>query len=144
MRNLLLILLTLSLLSIAGGTVARGQVVAAFKADIPFGFTVGNTRLPAGGYTIRRHLPGLMEIRAAEGNRVVLFSTRDTKAAKTPEQAELIFNRLGDRYFLSRLFNTGNGIGAELQKSHAERRLKKEMEAIEVTVRARNDVNAKH
>jgi hypothetical protein len=144
MRNLLLILLTLSLLTIAGGTVARAQVVAAFKADIPFGFTVGNTRLPAGSYTIRRHLPSLMEIREAEGNRVVLFSTIDTDAAKTPKQPELIFNQLGDRYFLSKLFNAGNSIGAELQKSHAERSLKKEMEAIEVTVRARNDVNARH
>jgi hypothetical protein len=146
MKNLVLILLTLSLLAIAGGTVARAQVIAAFKADIPFGFTVRNIRLPAGSYTIKRLnlRPDLMEIRDAEGNNVVFFSTIDTHAAKASEQPELIFNRLGEQYFLSRLFDGGNSTGAELLKSRAEKRLKREIAAIEVTVPARSEMNAKH
>lgn len=146
MKHLLLMLMTLSLLAIAGGTVARAQVITGFKADIPFGFTVRNISLPAGSYTIRRlnSRPDLMEILDAEGNGMVLFSTIEARAAKAPEQSELIFNRVGERYFLTKLFTGGDSIGAELLTSSAEKTLKKEIAAIEVTAPARNHVNAKH
>lgn len=45
---------------------------------------------------------------------------------KRPDQTELIFDRVGDQYFLTEMFEAGNSIGVELPKSRAERKLEKE------------------
>lgn len=133
MRNLLLLVATSSLLAIAG-TPARAQVADVIVADIPFGFTVRNTTLSAGRYTINRlgSQPGVMVVRDADGHGMVVFLTGAVQARKEPNVNELIFDRAGDQYFLSEIFEEGNRDGVELQKSRAERRLEKEGVTIEV------------
>jgi hypothetical protein len=134
MRNALLLVVTLSLIAIAGRAPAHAQVIYALDADIPFSFTVRNMTLPAGDYTIRRVNmadPNLMEIQSGDGHSSLLFIVNDVVTGKAPNRPELIFDRVGDRYFLSEIFEVGSSRGVELRKSRAERNLEKEGKEIQ-------------
>ena len=128
-RNMGKLFLTLCLLVIGGGVVANAQVDAVPQIDVnvPFAFAVGDTKLPAGRYEIRTpdsDSPNVLEIRDAQGTSV-LFDTesaekrRDEIANKT----ELIFEKVGDQYFLSQIWVAGFSSGNELPKSRMEKRL---------------------
>jgi hypothetical protein len=150
MRNLFFIVLTLALLVIAGGTSASAQVVDTVEADIPFDFTVGRQVLPAGHYTIKRlddTRPGVMTIRGSDSRKTRIFLTGDAQIAKEPRHTELIFDRFGDQYFLSKIFEVGSNYGVELRKSRAERKLETEgamLERQSVAVPAQVSINAKN
>jgi len=148
MKKVLLIVVAAFSFAIAGGTLARAQVVDSIVADVPFGFTVRNTTLPAGEYVIRRldsTDPGVMEITSADGAEKMVFLVGSAEADKQPDQTKLIFDRVGDRYFLSEMFEAGNNSGVELRKSRAERRLEKEgamTQLRSVAIPAHSGVNA--
>jgi hypothetical protein len=129
-NNLGKLFLTLCLLTVAGGVVANAHVDSdsRIQANIPFVFTVGDTTLPAGKYEIRTlddASSDVLILRSADGDTSVIFVTENTRrrdnqpAAKT----ELVFNKVGDNYFLSQIWVTGNASGSELPKSRMERRL---------------------
>jgi hypothetical protein len=144
MKTLLMIVLTLSMVAIGRATRVRAQVVDTIVADVPFGFTIRDHVLPSGSYTIRRldSQPGAMEIRDADGQRVLLFLTASAQSTKEPDRTELIFDRFGDQYFLSEIFEEANVYGVVLPKSRAERSLEKEVAVIRVSLPARNGMNA--
>src|SRR5947199_9620525 len=98
MKKLLMVVLAVSLFAIEGAIRAHAQVVDTIVADVPFGFIIRDHTLPAGSYTIRRvdSQPGIMEIRDADGERVLMFLTGSAQAAKGPEKTELVFDRFGD------------------------------------------------
>jgi hypothetical protein len=149
MKNLLMMVVAISFLAIAGGAPVRAQVVDTIVADVPFDFTVRDSTLPAGKYSIKRTYsadPGVMQIRNADGDEVVLFVVGTAQAAKEPDQTRLIFDRVGDRYFLSEIFEEGNITGVELPKSRAERDLVKEgaiTQLHSVAVPAQTGINAR-
>ncbi len=97
------------------------------RADIPFDFMAGNETLPAGTYTVThpdgQH--GVLLIRSwEEGAAFVL--TNALEANGTQDETKLIFNRYGDRYFLTQLWTGGEIGGHELPKSRMERELARE------------------
>ena len=148
MKKLSLVVMTLSLLMIAGATTIKAQVSDLIVADIPFDFTVGKTTLPAGKYAIKSlgaTLEGTLEIRGEDNNRAVFFLAESAQAKEDPKHTELIFDRVGDQYFLTRIFEQGDKYGAGVEKSRAEKRLEKEGAVIEVrtvTVPDQNSTNA--
>lgn len=94
------------------------------EANVPYTFVVGRTTLPAGKYIIRMpdsSEPNVLEIRAANGHTAVAFETEDTN--QTPNKDELVFNKVGDNYFLSQVWITGSASGNQLVKSKMEKRL---------------------
>lgn len=130
MKKMLLLVVASSFLAIAGGSRAQAQVAeTVVVADIPFGFMVRDTTLPAGQYTIKRLdsvNPNAMEIRSADGVERLVFLVGSAEAVTPPDQTKLVFDRVGDQYFLSEIFEVGDRSGVELKKSRAERRLEKE------------------
>jgi hypothetical protein len=150
MRRVLLRVLTLSLFVAVAWSSAHAQVTDTIVADIPFDFTVRDTTLPAGHYTLSRtdpSKPGIMVIRAADGHGKMLFVVESAQVNKEPKKTELIFDRVEDQYFLSEIFEEGNNLGVELAKSHAERRLEEEGAMIEVhsvMVPGQTVLNARH
>jgi hypothetical protein len=130
MKNLGKLLLTLCLLVVGGGVVANAQIdsVPQIEANVPFAFTVGDTRLPAGRYSIRTLddlAPSVLEISSVDGHTSVAFdtenaTTRSDQAAKT---TELVFDKVGDRYFLSQVWVSGSASGSELAKSRLQKKL---------------------
>lgn len=100
---------------------------AAIKANIPHSFVVNNTTLPPGTYTIKvaddyGNL-NVLEIRSANGKMNVLFDTEPINLSRETRQSELVFDKIGDSYFLTRVFLKGGESGNELVKSKQQRRL---------------------
>jgi hypothetical protein len=105
---------------------AQAQIVGNLEADIPFQFHVGNTKLPAGKYTIHvldnANLT-VMEISSADGSSSALFEVRDVETKPAPGKSELVFNKYGHRYFLEKLFEESDPSGSEVVKTGYEKRI---------------------
>lgn len=121
-------LLILCLLAGIGGSTVKAQIDSdtTVDADIPHAFVVRETTLPAGRYTIKvlddTNLNRL-EIRSATGHRAVVFETVDVQADKTPRQSELVFDKIGDQYFLSQIWLSTSNSGAQVVKSKLQQNL---------------------
>src|SRR5258705_9811998 len=99
--------------------------------NIPFDFAVGQTKLPAGNYTLSRiALPSSYDriaIQSADGRgdtRTVM--TGPNRTSEVQKQSSLVFNRYGDQYFLSQVWMAGSDTGHDLFQSRNERNLAKE------------------
>jgi hypothetical protein len=105
----------------------RAQITGNLEVDVPFQFYVGNAKLPPGKYIIRPMEDSdltVMEISSADSLISALFDVEDVQANSSPAKSELIFNKYGDRYFLSKLFDEGNPDGSKvLPKSRYEKRM---------------------
>jgi len=130
MRNLGKLLLTLCLLMVGGGVVATAQVdtISQIQANVPFAFAVGDTKLPAGKYEIKTlddNSSNVLELRSADGHTSVVFDTQDalTRGEQIPSKTELVFNKVGDQYFLYQIWVAGSAAGNEVPKSRMEKRL---------------------
>jgi hypothetical protein len=126
-RNAGKFFLILSLLIAGGQGIASAQIGdTTIEANITHDFIVGTTTLPAGKYEIRVLSdtdPNTFEIRSANGHAVALFETRSAQANRTPRKTELVFNKLGDSYFLSQIWLEGSDLGNELEKTKEEKKL---------------------
>jgi hypothetical protein len=129
-KNLGKLCLTLCLL-VVGGVVANAQVdsVPQIEANINFAFMVGDTKLPAGKYMIRTtddESPNVLELSSVDKpSTSVIFDTENaqTRDGQIPNKTELVFDKVGDQYFLSQIWVAGTSTGNELTKSRVEKRL---------------------
>jgi hypothetical protein len=129
-RNTGKLFLMLCLLVVGGGVVAHAQVntVPQIESDIPFSFAVGDTKLPAGIYEIRtpdNGSPNLLEIRNVKTHKSVLFNTENAQTGddQVTHKTELVFDKVGEQYFLYQVWVAGSDSGSELPKSKMEKRL---------------------
>ena len=80
-----------------GNASAQNQV----KVNVPFSFTVGNSTLPAGSYTIKSDFGSRDLVRLTNWG-----AKADSMALGTPEPGDpkntnkLVFHRVGDQYFV--------------------------------------------
>jgi hypothetical protein len=122
-KNIQSVVATLSIvvgLSIAGFA-ALGYSV---KANIPFDFMVGNKMFPAGEYTVSRGTStGTLLIRNYEAKKAANFIVQSA-TGKVESKAKLVFNRYGEDYFLSQIWD-GSSDGNQVPKSKAERKAAK-------------------
>ena len=84
-----------SLASFSAATAQQPEM----RAKIPFDFTVGNTWLPAGEYTITSPLQGEVRLQNARNASTVTVVSRHSNHYSVSVN-ELVFLRYGDRYFL--------------------------------------------
>jgi hypothetical protein len=113
-------LTALALFSIAG-FVSIGQAMAqdhAVQATIPFEFTAGTKALPAGTYTIATGRDNMIVITTYGQPAVVTTVSRDARESRQPE---LLFDKYGDRYFLSEIRCQSAGMSLELPPSKLEK-----------------------
>ena len=103
MKTLKTIILGVGAVALLGASGLYAQTKAT--ATIPFEFTVQNTTLPAGDYTISPASAShdLMTIRNVENRKAVLVlapsGVSEYKGA--PDRNVVLFHRIGDRYFLA-------------------------------------------
>jgi len=107
---------------------AHAQIVggAGLEVNVPFQFHVGSAKLPAGKYTIRLLDDSdltVMEISSADGSTSALFQVQAADTNSTPAKSELIFNKYGNRYFLSKVAEEGSSSGSEVFESRYEKRV---------------------
>ncbi len=95
-------------------------------ANIPFGFTVMNKSFPAGSYVLSNANdanPSTVELRSQDGKRHVLFTTEEATPRTEPAKPELVFDKVGDTYFLREVVSVDDAEGGQLTKSHEESRM---------------------
>ena len=89
-------LLAIASLAACGSAVAQQSTI---KANIPFDFTVGNTWMPAGEYTISSPLQHIVQLRSADNARTAeIVSSQGYNESRSG--SKLVFDKYGDQYFL--------------------------------------------
>ena len=137
MKNLRSILFALTVLLLA--TAAQAQTTNV-KANVPFDFVVGDHTYPAGEYTVKSISQSSSAIRidnADESEKGMILSNACQKA-QAARQTTLVFQRLGDNYFLYQVWTEGNSLGREFRMSKAEVKIAKNYSKHELVIVAAN------
>src|ERR1039458_9020391 len=94
----------IGLLTIASLATCTGAIAQQLKANIPFGFTVGNTWMPAGEYTISSPLRQVVQVRSADLAKIATIVS--SQSYDEPSSvSKLVFDKYGDQYFLRRVLS---------------------------------------
>ena len=137
MKNVRSILFALTVLLLA--TAAQAQTTNV-KASIPFDFVAGDHAYSAGEYTVKSMSQGSAAIRidnADESEKGVTLSNSCSKV-QPAGGTTLVFQRLGDNYFLYQVWTAGNSLGREFPMSKAEVQLAKNNSKPELVIVAAN------
>ena len=120
-RNVIGALMTLIVASSIAVPVVHAQSTI-LTANVPFAFNIGDKQLPAGAYAVR------------EMDRATLIQSRDGKnsalgiyAYAGPSKADetkLVFNKVGDYYFLAQIWTSARGQGLAVPESKLEKELR--------------------
>jgi len=107
----------------AMATTRVAQAQNAMAVNVPFDFVAGGKTLPAGEYTVRASGAGntLILIDRQDASVSALIITHAVVSLDTQTESKLIFNRYGDRYFLSQVWSEGNSQGRQLLKTAREK-----------------------
>jgi hypothetical protein len=113
----------MALTAMASTRVAQAQELLA--VNIPFDFVAGNTQLPAGEYTVRDSAPthAIILISRKDSATSAFLVTNAAVSAEPQSESKLVFNRYGERYFLSQVWTEGNSQGRQLLKSGREKEM---------------------
>ena len=120
------ILLAIIVLASAFTVSAQAQTASAriAVANIPFSFNVGNKILPAGKYTVTVVNPAsdrkILQIRSTNGRASAMIQTNSV-TGKTSDDAKLVFQRYGDRYFFAQVQVAGESTSFAAVKSSLQR-----------------------
>jgi len=101
--------LAIAAILLVGVSQARADEIVLSNLKVPFSFMVGDVRLPAGDYAVREASIGkdVLEIVSADGHHLALAST--IPGTPGPEdKTQLIFQKFGNDYFLSRIAHDGD------------------------------------
>ena len=95
---------------VAGPAFAAPAEARAVK--VTFAFIVGDVQLPAGDYVVKTLTDGsgTIEITSADGRRWAFALTIPSSSEKTTTDAELVFEKYNNHYFLSRFAPEEGGI----------------------------------
>lgn len=107
---------------------AQAQIEHSVGANVPFAFTAGSAKLPAGSYSIRVldvEDPHVLAIADKSGKMEVLVTTQAARADQAPSKTELVFDKVGDREFLSQIWLEGMRDGYQLEKSRIQLKLER-------------------
>jgi hypothetical protein len=124
----------LSLLLLAGSAFAQSTV----QSNVPFNFTVSNTTLPAGAYTISPvGISNVILIKGADKNAMKLVTLNSVQALNRAERTKLVFHCYGRNHcFLYEVWVAGQSKGQQLPKSAAENELSASLDSKNVIVLA--------
>lgn len=116
-------------------TAASAQTIQ-LKTEIPFGFIVNGTTLPAGEYLVRSEGTGGTALLFSDlnGHRNNLMLTNTCRSLKVATKTKLVFHRYGDRYFLSQIWIEGKDSGRELPTSRREKEVARDFSVQEVVL----------
>ncbi len=127
LKNLFFVVCLVSGFGLATTVSAQIRSDVTVQANIPYTFNVGNTRLPAGEYKVKvagdKDL-NLMEIRSADGRTSVFFETLTAVSNEIPGKTALVFDKIGDEYFLSQVWLGGHRFGNQLFESKTQQNAK--------------------
>ena len=113
----------LSFLLVAGSAFAQTLYI---RGNIPFDFIAGKTTLPSGAFEIRSLNDGggrSFVMRGPDGHSNVIISANRVEYLNGADATKLVFDHVGDRYFLREIWVEGAKSGRQLPKSKFESEL---------------------
>ena len=91
-------------------------------ANVPFAFSIGDKQLPAGAYAVR------------EMGRATLIQSKDYETSvlgvyayvepSKADETKLVFNKVGDHYFLAQIWTSARGQGLQIPESKMEKEMR--------------------
>ena len=128
-RNLMIVVMTLGM-AVAAGLPAAAQDVTGVAATIPFAFTVGQAKLPAGHYVFSTE-PGtngtVMEVRSDNRHVMTLALMALATGVVPANETALVFRKIGDQDFLEKVEISGMLERLELRAPRSEKKLEHDM-----------------
>jgi hypothetical protein len=111
----------------AATVLASARVASAQQhliVTVPFDFAAGTSSLPAGDYTVQAEANGILRILNRDNTKISMFVPANVAVGNGIQtQSKLVFNRYGDRYFLSQVWTEGDSRGKQLMKSDREKEI---------------------
>jgi hypothetical protein len=93
-------------------------------ANVPFDFVVKNQHFAAGAYSVTvSRAQGSLLIRGEDNGSATFALSYAAQRDKAERYPTLVFNRYGDRYFLSQVWPVGSDSGRALTPSKMEEEL---------------------
>jgi len=120
-RNIIGALMTLIVAASMAVPVVQAQQTI-LTATVPFAFNIGDKQLPAGAYEVRE-LDRATLIQSRDGEHSVLGIYAYAGASKADE-TKLVFNKVGDHYFLAQIWTSARGQGLAVPESKVEKELR--------------------
>jgi hypothetical protein len=111
------------LLILGAFTIVAGRPALAaqpLKISIPFDFKAGPTNMEAGDYQVSFPSPSAVLIQRADRRQSVFVMTNNEQSAARNVEAKLVFQRYGDRHFLSQVWSPDYSAGRVVIKSRDE------------------------
>lgn len=108
----------------AATTLATGNLFAqalAVQATMPFNFTVGNTMLPSGTYTVIPVRDDVIAIQNSD-KKVVVLSEASSDSRQLPNGAALIFDKYQNHYFLREVLGGSSSLNVDLPRAKSEQK----------------------
>lgn len=93
------------------------------RANIPFDFIVDKGKLAAGQYdlsSLNTATGRTLLLKNSDGKPLRMINANAVSSIQPSSKTKLVFERYGDRYFLSQIWIEGRDIGHELPKSARE------------------------
>ena len=134
-RNVIKRLTMLSLVSMfslcAAVATANAQLSTPIRAKIPFDFSVGDKKLPAGEYTFSRLSDfsdnTTMLVSGVDSSTRMYQSTSAAQVLTPKNESTLVFHKYGDQYFLEQIWTGGEQVGRQLSESRSERTVRRQL-----------------
>lgn len=112
-----------ALTTIGLASVANADEV--MTAKVPFSFIVAGSRLPAGNYLVREASddPAIVSIASKDGKRFMFALSTALTSEEPRARPELVFEKLGNQYFLARVLLEDRARGLLITTKQVERGL---------------------
>ena len=119
-RNVFGLMTLIVAFSIAVPVVQAQQTI--MRANVPFAFSVGDKQLPAGTYAVRE-MNRATVIQSADSANSVLGIYNYAGPSKAHE-TKLVFNKVGDHYFLAQIWTSARDQGLSVPQSKLEKEMR--------------------
>ena len=110
---------------------ADAQLSNPVRAKIPFEFSAGVRKFPAGEYTFSRLSETsdtkVMSISSVDTGTRVYQSTLTAQLLTPKNKSTLVFHKYGDQYFLEQIWIGGEQEGTQLPESRSERTIRRQL-----------------
>ncbi len=102
-------------------------------ANIPFEFSIGEKKLPAGKYSIGRVRQSsddtVLSVDDSGGHWKAIRASSSVQIVGMTKRPQLVFKRYGNEYFLSQVWAAGASTGRQFPKTQHERELERSFAA---------------
>ena len=138
-------IMLLALVPLVFDSAAHAQEINV-RTRVPFNFVLGDKVYPAGEYTIQTAMAktSFLSINNQGGTTQSLttsFPCISSQQVIPANRAKLVFRRIGNTYFLFRVWVGGSSVGREFPRSHRGTLMVKNEPKIETAIFATNIVH---